>query len=114
MASRDLTDRVEVLEQKVTALEELPARMSALETQIVQLRGEMKGEFSAVRQEMRSLDENLRRDLRGEMGSLAGSLRQEMRELNEQTLAQMRVLHEEVIDRIGKLDEGRRSSRKRR
>jgi hypothetical protein len=99
MASRDLTDRVEVLEQKVTALEELPARMSALETQIVQLRGEMKGEFSAVRQEMRSLGE---------------SLRGEMRTMNDQTLAQMRMLHEEVIDRIGKLDEGRRSSRKRR
>ena len=87
MASRDLTDRVEVLEQKVTALEELPARMSALETQIVQLRGEMKGEFSAARKEMG--------------------------ELNDRTLVQMRVLHEEVIDRIGKLDEGRRASRKR-
>jgi hypothetical protein len=58
----------------------------------------MKGEFSAVRQEMRSLGEQLRG---------------EMRSMNDQALAQMRVLHEEVIDRIGKLDEGRRGSRKR-
>ena len=34
-------------------------------------------------------------------------------EPDAETLAQMRVLHEEVIDRIGKLDEGRRGSRKR-
>ena len=29
-----------------------------------------------------------------------------MRELNDQTLSQMRVLHEDVIDRIAKLGEG--------
>jgi hypothetical protein len=98
MARRDLADRVEVLEQKVTALEELPARLSSLETQIVQLRTEMKGEFSAVRHEMRSLEENLRG---------------EMRALNDQTLTQMRVWHEDVVDRLTKLGEGGRGSRKR-
>jgi hypothetical protein len=120
MERRDLADRVEVLELKVTALEELPARVSSLEAKIVQLRTEMMGEFSAVRRDIRSVEENLRGDIRSveenlrrEMRSLEGNLRQEMRALNEQTLAQVRVLHEEVIDRIGKLDEGRRHSRKR-
>ena len=70
MAIRNLTERVEVLEMKVGSLEELPARMSAVESQIVQLRSEMHGEFSAVRQEMRDL---------------GGTLRQEMRALNEET-----------------------------
>jgi hypothetical protein len=99
MAVRNLTERVEVLEMNVGLLEELPARVSAVESQIVQLRTEMRSEFSAVRQEM---------------GDLGATLRQEMRELNDQTLSQMRVLHEEVIDRIGRLDEGRRPSRKRK
>ena len=87
MASGDLTERVEVLEMKVAALEELPARISAVESQIVLLRDEMRSEFSAVRQEMRTL--------------------------NEATSTQMRVLHEDVIDRIAKLGEGRRTPRRR-
>ena len=62
MANGDLVARVEVLEEKMTALEELPARVSSLETQIVQLRTEMKGEFSAVRLEMRGVGaEEMRR-----------------------------------------------------
>jgi predicted nucleic acid-binding Zn-ribbon protein len=90
MSSGDLVARVEVLEKKMTALDELPARVSSLETQIVQLRTEMKGEFSAVRQEMRAL--------------------------NDHTLTQVRILHEEVIDRIARLDEsgGARRSNGRR
>jgi chaperonin cofactor prefoldin len=38
MAAHDLTERVEVLEVKVAALEDLPERVSAVESQIVQLR----------------------------------------------------------------------------
>jgi predicted nucleic acid-binding Zn-ribbon protein len=98
MAVRNLTERVEVLEMKVGSLEELPARMSAIESQIVQLRSEMHGEFSAVRQEMRDL---------------GGTLRQEMRTLYEETKAQLLTLHEEVLDRISKMGEGR-PARKRR
>jgi vacuolar-type H+-ATPase subunit H len=88
MAVRNLTERVEVLEMNVGLLEELPARVSAVESQIVQLRSEMRGEFSAVRQEMRAL--------------------------NEETRAEMRMLHEEVLGRISKINEGRRPSRRRK
>jgi vacuolar-type H+-ATPase subunit H len=89
MASRNLTERVEVLEMNVRLLEDLPARMSAVEAQILQLRTEMRGEFSAVRSEMRTLGEEIR--------------------------AEMRMLHEEVLDRIATIGErGRRSVRKPR
>ena len=84
---------------RVGALEELPARMAAVESQIVQLRTEMHSEFSAVRQEI---------------GQLGTTLRQDMRALNEETRAQMRTLHEEVLDRIAKIGEGRPATRKRR
>ena len=48
----------------MTQLEELPGRMDRLESQIVQLRTEMRDEFSAVRQEIRDGDEETRRYMR--------------------------------------------------
>lgn len=113
MARGDLTARIEVLEEKVDALAELPARVSSLEVQVLQLRTEMRDEFSVVRQEMRTLNE----ETRAEMRSLKEELRAEMRALNDHTLTQIRVLHEEVIDRIARLDDGgatRRSQRSRK
>lgn len=98
-ASDDATVIIRELELAVDGLQALPERMTALETrvgslgeQILQLRTEMKVEFSAVRAEMRTGDEQLRL---------------EMRALNQETLTQMRVLHEELIERIARLDEGR-------
>jgi hypothetical protein len=101
MAERNLTERVEILEQKVQPLETLPARVGALELQILQLRDEMKSEFSAVRQEMRAMG-----------GGLRDELRAEIRAGDEETRVQMRVLHEEVIARIAALQEGRPRRRK--
>ena len=88
MAVRNLTERAEVLEMKVGALEQLPARMSDLESQFVQLRSEMRSQFSSVRKEMR--------------------------ELNAETRAERRTLHEEVLDRIAKISEGTPSPRQPR
>lgn len=55
----DLIRRVEHLEETVESLRDLPdrtakleARMGAVETQIVQLRTEMRDEFSAIRRDM--------------------------------------------------------------
>jgi hypothetical protein len=81
MNEPSLNDRVQVLEETVKELAVLPTRVEALELQIVQLREEMRGEFSAVRQEIRDGDEETRR--------------------------YMRVLHEEVLARIATLAEGR-------
>jgi hypothetical protein len=52
MNARTLEERVESLEMSIEPLRELPGRVSALESQIVQLRSEMRQEFSAIRSEM--------------------------------------------------------------
>ena len=81
---QDLEKRVEILEDRVDLLEKLPARVAGLESQVVQLRDEMRAEFSAVRTE----------------------LRQEIRAGDQETQRLMRVLHEEVLARIETLDRG--------
>ena len=109
----DLTARIEVLEAKVDKLEELPGRVAALESQIVHLRTEMRDEFSAVRSDVQDLGTGLRQEireqggvLRQEMRGLNEGLREEMIGLNDRTLTLMRVLHEDMIERIKWLGEG--------
>ena len=104
MTEPTLTDRVTILERKVEDLASLPARMAAVELQIVQLRDEMRSEFSAVREEIATV----RIDLRAEIQSTAKSLRAEIREGDEETRRYMRVLHEDVMARIAALGEARR------
>ena len=82
--AQDLEKRVEILEDRVDLLEQLPARVAGLASQVVQLRDEMRAEFSAVRTE----------------------LRQEIRAGDQETQRLMRVLHEEVLARIETLDRG--------
>ena len=82
MSPESLRVRVERLEQRVAILEQLPDRVSAVESQIVQLRDEMQNEFSATRALIREVDDDTRR--------------------------YMRVLHEDVIQRIATLAEGRK------
>jgi len=84
MSRESLEARIDRLERRVELLEQLPQRITALEVQIVQLREEMRSEFSAIRVE-------IQRDLR------AG---------DEETRGLMRVLHEDVIARIATLKEG--------
>ena len=78
--------------------EELPVRMDRLESQIVQLRAEMHGEFSAVRQEMRdgfsAVDEQF------------AAVRSEIQTGDEETRRYMRLLFEEYVGRIRIIDEG--------
>ena len=79
------------LEHRVTELEQLPARIDDLTSQVSQLRIKMSAEFSAVRAELSELGDRL--DTR------------------------MRVLHEDVIARIALLQDGltpaKRKSRKK-
>ena len=56
MNARTLEQRVESLEKSIEPLRELPGRVSGLESQIVQLRTEMREEFSAIRSEMVTSD----------------------------------------------------------
>ena len=122
MVADDLPNPVTVLEQKMAGLEELPdrlesvevrltgvegrligvdGRLTSVESQIVQLRGEMSDEFSALRVEMHDgsrqlaemIDERfIRQDL-------------EMRRLNGETNAQMRALYEDLKDTVKRIGE---------
>jgi hypothetical protein len=94
-------ERAAILEQRVEHLETLPARMATMELQILQLRDEMRSEFSALRLELTSL-------FRAELQTNADSLRAEIREGDEATRCYMRLLHEDVIARIAALGEARR------
>jgi hypothetical protein len=95
MAARSLNERVEILEQKMGDLQLLPARMDALESQILQLRGEMRVEFSAIRERFE------------ETRQLARELHQEVLAGDKENGRLMRVLHEDVVARISLLGEGR-------
>ena len=90
----------------MAGLESLPERMTALESQIVQLRGEMRAEFSAIRAEMHLGDGELRADLRKEIRTLKEEIREEVAGLG----THMRVLHEDLVSKIGLIQEGRRNS----
>jgi hypothetical protein len=132
MRERTVIERVEILERNVELFEALPARVSALESQIVQLRSEMRDEFAAVRGEMRAgflavrdefaavrgemhagflaaRDEfsAVRDEMAGMRDSLLTVLRAEIREGDEETRRYMRVLHEDLVARIALLQNGR-------
>jgi hypothetical protein len=90
MQPRDLAERVEILERTVEGLSDLPGRMAkvegrleTVEVQIVQLRTEMRSEFSAIRAEIRQGDEQTRTF---------------MRVLNEETRSDVRMLAEGLSD----------------
>jgi hypothetical protein len=64
MAEKSLEERVDMLERRIEILEQLPDRVTAVEVQIVQLRNEVRAEFSATRAEGRAGDEETRRYMR--------------------------------------------------
>ena len=114
MPPQFIVGRVVELEHEMTALRELPAQVSELASQVLQLRGEMRAEFLAIRGEIRAGDEETRSQLRGEMHAECSAMRGEIRAGDEETRRQMRVLHEHVIGRIALLQEGLVARRKKR
>jgi hypothetical protein len=127
LSPQTVVGRIESLEQRVTHLEQLPARVDALTEQISQLRTEMHGEFSAsraemnagltaVRDEMRGGDERCLRTLREEIR--AGDeetrrvLREEIRAGNAEIMSQVRTLHEDMMSRFALLQEGKPDRRR--
>jgi hypothetical protein len=88
MPPETLRVRVDRLERRVEILEQLPDRVSALESQIVLLRNEMRSEFSVMQV----------RDL---------ALTERMEFLFEANERHMRLLLEDLVGRIATLKEGR-------
>ena len=95
MPPQTIENRVEKLEEHVTNLQQLPTRIDALSLQIVQLREDMGAGFSAISSRFASTEK-----------ALATS--------EERILAQVRVLHEDVISRLALIQEGQPRPRKRR
>jgi len=89
MGEKSLEERVNMLERGVEILWQLPDRVTALEVQIVELRGEMRAEFSATRADAREGDERVLQ-----------TLRQEIRAGDEETRRFMRILYEDLVERI--------------
>ena len=112
MPPKTIESRVDNLERRVPELEleTLPDRITAVELQIVQLRTEMRGEFSAVREETRSGDEETRHVLGVRIDETARVLGERIDENGRH----MRVLHEEVIGRLAIIQEGQSAPRRRR
>ena len=100
MPPETIDSRVDRLESRVSELEQQPHRVTAIESQIVQLRRELRDEFSAVREEMRELNDQTRREMHGR--------------LNAETRRHMLVLHEEVIGRLAIIQEGQPRRRRRK
>jgi|tagenome__1003787_1003787.scaffolds.fasta_scaffold20730889_2 hypothetical protein len=102
MATQTLAARMDNVEQRIARLEELPARVDALGVQISQLREEMRGDFSAVRDEIRAGDEETRR-----------VLRDEIRTGLAEVMAQARTLHEDQRAALALIAEGRQTRGRR-
>lgn len=118
MPPQTLEKRVATLETQMMELRELPARVAELGSQIVQLRAEMHSEFSATREQARAGDEETRQLLRDEFRAaderIVQSLREEIRAGDEDTRRLMRVLHEDVINRLTLIQEHQTAAPPRR
>lgn len=90
MNAPSLEERMDNLERIVEPLRELPDRVTKVEGQIVQLRTEMRGEFSAIRRDL------ARFATRDDLARIGRGLRRQVRGLH--TL--MLVLHEDIVERL--------------
>jgi len=127
MPPETIESRADNLERRVTDLETLPDRIPAIESQIVQLRTEMRGEFSAVREEIRTGDRVLGEridETTRVLGERLDETTRVLQRLEETTRVlgeridengrHMRVLHEDVIGRLAIIQEGQSARRRRR
>jgi hypothetical protein len=94
MAQESPEGRMETLERRVEILEQLPARVASVESQIVQLRDEMRNEFSATRAMIREEDgaivKTLREDIRAGDERVVTTLRDEISAGDERVVTTIR------------------------
>jgi DNA anti-recombination protein RmuC len=102
MRVRELAVRVDTLEKQVSLLLQLPAqvadlteRVAGVESQVLQLRHEMRDGFSAIRSELGSRIEAVDTGLRGELASKT-ELRDEMASLKTELRGEMASIKTEL------------------
>ena len=115
MPPSPLTRRVQILEEKVERLERLPARIDAIELQILRFRDEVRREFSETREELRGEMRELHAQAIDRISLTEQALLHEMSQLDERAASRnvetrriMRVLYEDLIARIATIGEGGR------
>ena len=106
MPSESIESKVERLEERVNAIEQLPARIDGLGVQILQLRQDMRDGFSALRTEMAAGDEETRRTLRDEIRAGDERVTAVLSARIEDARRETRVLHENAIGRMAVIGEG--------
>ena len=96
-----------MLERQMQEIRDLPDRVTGLESQVLQLRQEMRDEFSATRAEFRSELGQAVTTLRGETAATLTTLRGEiaaavttLANAIADTNTHMRALHEDALSRI--------------
>ncbi len=102
-----LVRRIEILEGDVNALRQLPDRVSAVAADLAAVRGDvtqLQGDVTRLQGDVTEL----KRDMHTEFAAV----RDEIRTGDEETRRQMRILHEEVISRLALLGEGRKTRRR--
>ena len=111
MSAPNLEERMDNLERIVEPLRDLPDRMTKVEAQIVQLRTEMRGEFSAIRRDMATKQDLAKCATKEDLARCA-TKEDLARCATKQDLArcatkdEMRMLHEDLVERLKLLGEG--------
>ena len=80
-------------------LEELPERIDKLTSEIVDIRVEMRGQFSIIHGRIDGLHGEVA-GLRGEMHTLHAQALEHSDKHHSEAMAQTRMLYEDLIDRI--------------
>ena len=107
MPRKSLEERMDSLERRVETLERLPERVTALESQIVLLRDEMRSEFSATRARDDETRRVLREEIRDGDEETRRVLTERMEFLFDANGRHLRLLHEDLVQRIATINEGR-------
>ncbi len=97
MNAPSLAKRMDNLEKIVEPLRGLPDRVTALEVQVVQLRTEMRDESSAIRRDMVTKDDLVGFATKDDLAAAVAPLA---------TKAEMRMLHEDLVERLKVIGEG--------
>ncbi len=82
--------------------ERFDTAVGSLDMKIYRLGERIEMQGSAIRSEIRAVDETLRTEIR----AVDETLRAEIRAGDEETRRLMRILHEDLIDRIARIGEG--------
>ena len=94
-------ERMDNLDKIVEPLRELPDRMTRVEEQIVQLRTEMRVEFSAIRRDMATKEDLSKYATKDDIAKFA--TKDDIAKFA--TKDEMRMLHEDLVDRLKVLGE---------